>query len=124
MIAEWRGRQPGTRDLRASILSAATLRSSFGGRYHPDCHGHPGRLSHLSNLNNLLNTTALIAIVAIGEAVVILARQIDLSVGAILGICAYLVGEVAGHVSGPFGPVVGVLLPWDWAPPLVWVTPY
>jgi rhamnose transport system permease protein len=64
----------------------------------------------LSNVNNLLNTTALIAIVAIGEAVVILARQIDLSVGAILGICAYLVGSWSGHVSGPFGPVVGVLL--------------
>jgi rhamnose transport system permease protein len=64
----------------------------------------------LSNINNLLNTTALIAIVAIGEAVVILARQIDLSVGAILGICAYLVGEWSGHVSGPFSPVVGVLL--------------
>jgi rhamnose transport system permease protein len=64
----------------------------------------------LSNINNLLNTTALIAIVAIGEAVVILARQIDLSVGAILGICAYLVGSWSGHVSGPFSPVVGVLL--------------
>ena len=64
----------------------------------------------LSNINNLLNTTALIAIVAIGEAVVILARQIDLSVGAILGICAYLVGSWSGHVSGPFGPVFGVLL--------------
>ncbi|HVA54114.1 MAG TPA: ABC transporter permease [Acidimicrobiales bacterium] len=64
----------------------------------------------LSNINNLLNTTALIAIVAVGEAVVILARQIDLSVGAIVGICAYLVGEWSGHVSGPFGPVVGVLL--------------
>jgi rhamnose transport system permease protein len=64
----------------------------------------------LSNINNLLNTTALIAIVAIGEAVVILARQIDLSVGAILGICAYLVGSWSGHVSGPIGPFVGVLL--------------
>jgi rhamnose transport system permease protein len=64
----------------------------------------------LSNINNLLNTTALIAIVAIGEAVVILARQIDLSVGAILGICAYLVGEGSGHFSGAFGPVMGVLM--------------
>jgi rhamnose transport system permease protein len=64
----------------------------------------------LSNINNLLNTTALIAIVAIGEAVVILARQIDLSVGAIVGICAYLVGEGSGHFSGPIGPVMGVLM--------------
>lgn len=64
----------------------------------------------LSNLSNLLNTVALIAIVAIGEAVTILARQIDLSVGAILGICAYLVGEASGHVSGPLGPVFGVVM--------------
>ena len=64
----------------------------------------------LSNINNLLNTTALIAIVAIGEAIVILARQIDLSVGAILGICAYLVGEWSQHISGPFGPVLGVAM--------------
>ena len=47
---------------------------------------------------------------AIGEAVVILARQIDLSVGAILGICAYLVGEGSGHFSGAVGPVMGVLM--------------
>jgi len=64
----------------------------------------------LSNINNLLNTTALIAIVAIGEAITILARQIDLSVGAILGICAYLVGEGSGHISGAWGPVAGVVM--------------
>ncbi|MDH2903753.1 MAG: ABC transporter permease, partial [Actinomycetota bacterium] len=64
----------------------------------------------LSNLSNLFNTVALVAIVAIGEAVTILARQIDLSVGAILGICAYLVGEASGHVSGPLGPVFGVAM--------------
>lgn len=64
----------------------------------------------LSNINNLLNTTALIAIVAIGEAVVILARQIDLSVGAILGICAYVVGEESGHFHGALGPIMGVLM--------------
>jgi rhamnose transport system permease protein len=63
-----------------------------------------------TNINNLVNTTALIAIVAIGEAVVILARQIDLSVGAILGICAYLVGEWSGHFSGALGPIMGVLM--------------
>lgn len=69
-----------------------------------------GDFRTLSNLSNLLNTVALVAIVAIGEAVTILARQIDLSVGAILGICAYLVGEASGHVSGPFGPVFGVAM--------------
>jgi rhamnose transport system permease protein len=69
-----------------------------------------GDFRTLSNINNLLNTTALIAIVAIGEAVVILARQIDLSVGAILGICAYVVGELSGHFSGALGPLMGVIM--------------
>ena len=69
-----------------------------------------GDFRTLSNINNLLNTTALIAIVAIGEAVVILARQIDLSVGAILGICAYVVGELSGHFSGALGPIMGVIM--------------
>jgi len=69
-----------------------------------------GDFRTLSNINNLLNTTALIAIVAIGEAVVILARQIDLSVGATLGICAYVVGELSGHFSGALGPVMGVIM--------------
>ncbi len=69
-----------------------------------------GDFRTLSNFSNLLNTVALIAIVAIGEAVTIIARQIDLSVGAILGICAYLVGETTHHISGPLGPVVGVAM--------------
>ena len=63
-----------------------------------------------SNISNLLNTVSLIAIVALGEAVTIIARQIDLSVGAILGVCAYVVGEASGHVSGPLCPVFGVVL--------------
>lgn len=62
------------------------------------------------NINESLNNAAPIAIVAIGEAVVILAREIDLSVGAILGLSAYLVGSAVGHFSGPIGPLVGVIM--------------
>jgi rhamnose transport system permease protein len=62
------------------------------------------------NANENFNNAAPVAIVAIGETVVILARQIDLSVGAILGLCAYLVGSAVGHISGPAGPLVGVLM--------------
>ena len=46
-------------------------------------------------------------VVAVGEAVVIIARQIDLSVGAILGLSAYMIGAAVGHI-GFAGPVVGV----------------
>jgi rhamnose transport system permease protein len=62
------------------------------------------------NINESLNNAAPIAIVAIGEAVVIVAREIDLSVGAILGLSAYLVGSAVGHFHGPIGPVLGVLM--------------
>ncbi len=62
------------------------------------------------NINESLNNAAPIAIVAIGEAVVIIAREIDLSVGAILGLSAYLVGSAVGHFHGPIGPVLGVLM--------------
>jgi ribose/xylose/arabinose/galactoside ABC-type transport system permease subunit len=69
-----------------------------------------GDFRTLSNLSNLLNTVELIAIVAFGETVTILARQINSSVGAILGMCAFLVGEASGHVSGSLGPVFGVAM--------------
>jgi rhamnose transport system permease protein len=62
------------------------------------------------NINESLNNAAPVAIVAIGETVVILAREIDLSVGAILGLCAYLVGSAVGHFSGPISPFVGVVM--------------
>jgi rhamnose transport system permease protein len=63
-----------------------------------------------TNANEAFNNAAQIAVVAIGETVVILARQIDLSVGATLGLSAYLVGSAVGHFSGPFGPVLGVVM--------------
>ena len=62
------------------------------------------------NLNTILNEAASVAVVAIGEAIVIIGRQIDLSVGAILGLCAYLVGSFVGHLHGVASPLVGVAL--------------
>lgn len=62
------------------------------------------------NLNAILNNSAAIAVVAVGEAIVIISRQIDLSVGAIVGLSAYIIGSVVGHVGGAAGPLVGVLL--------------
>lgn len=62
------------------------------------------------NFNEMANDASEIAVVAVGEAVVILARQIDLSVGAILGLSAYLVGSAVGHLSGPFSPILGTLM--------------
>ena len=61
------------------------------------------------NPTDILNNASLVMIVAVGEALVIMARQIDLSVAAILGLAAYLIGSLVGHV-GFGGPVVGIVL--------------
>lgn len=62
------------------------------------------------NFNEMANDAAQIAVLAVGEAVVILARQIDLSVGATLGLSAYLVGSAVGNLSGPLSPVLGTVM--------------
>lgn len=62
-----------------------------------------------SNASEILNNSSLLIIVAVGQAVVIVTRQIDLSVGAILGLSAYLVGVTAGH-SGTGNPIFDFLL--------------
>ena len=46
------------------------------------------------NFGNILQAIAVLAIVAVGETCVILARQIDLSVGSILGMCALVTAVV------------------------------
>lgn len=62
-----------------------------------------------SNASEILNNSSLLIIVAVGQAVVIVTRQIDLSVGAILGLSAYLVGSTAGH-SGLGNPLLDFFL--------------
>jgi rhamnose transport system permease protein len=52
---------------------------------------------------DLLLTPAIVAVVAIGEAVVIITRSVDLSVGSIVGLTAYLVGTL--FVAMPGFPV-------------------
>lgn len=49
---------------------------------------------------DLLLTPAIVAVVAIGQAVVIITRNVDLSVGSIVGLTAYLVGSLFIAVPG------------------------
>lgn len=49
---------------------------------------------------DLLLTPAIVAVVAIGEAVVIITRNVDLSVGSIVGLTAYLVGTLFVAIPG------------------------
>jgi len=66
------------------------------------------------NVRELLNNAAVVAVVAIGESLVLMSRQIDLSVGAILGLAAFITGSLISQVNvlGGVGVVlVAILLP-------------
>ncbi|HEX3803870.1 MAG TPA: ABC transporter permease [Solirubrobacteraceae bacterium] len=59
------------------------------------------------NPSEILDNASLVIIVAVGEYLVIVTRQIDLSTAATLGLSAYLIGSLVGHI-GFAGPVVGI----------------
>jgi rhamnose transport system permease protein len=52
------------------------------------------------NADQILSNSTIVAILALAETLVLLTRQIDLSVGATLGLTAYVVGSALGHVGG------------------------
>ena len=59
--------------------------------------------------NRVTQGVAVIAVIAAGQSLVIITRNIDLSVGSIAGVSAYLTGEVLGNHLGTQS-VVAVLL--------------
>src|SRR5262245_26607818 len=59
--------------------------------------------------NRISTGAAILAVVAVGQTLVVLTRNIDLSVGSIVGFTAYFVGtQIAAHNT--MAPVVAVLL--------------
>lgn len=60
------------------------------------------------NLSNIVVDTSLLVIVAVAETTVILARQLDLSVGSMLGVCALSVGFILK--ANPGMPLIVALL--------------
>ena len=84
--------------------------------------------------NRIASTVAIIAIVAVGQTVVVLTRNIDLSVGSIAGFTAYFVGQqfaffrelnpfvavaLAIGVGGLMGMVNGLLVAYGRVPAVV-----
>lgn len=59
--------------------------------------------------NRVTLGVAITAVVAAGQAVVILTRNVDLSVGSVVGVSAYLTGELLGNSPG-IPAVVAVLI--------------
>lgn len=62
----------------------------------------------LGNWQGIAQNVAIVAVVAVGETVVILTRNIDLSVGSIVGLTAYLSAATFSHHHG--SPVIIVAL--------------
>lgn len=61
---------------------------------------NPAFLFSADGWRDLLLTPSIVAVVAIGEAVVIISRSVDLSVGAIVGLSSYLVGSLFVAIPG------------------------
>ena len=55
---------------------------------------NPAFLFSSDGFRDLLLTPSILVVVAIGEAMVIITRNVDLSVGSILGLSAYLTGRL------------------------------
>ncbi len=80
---------------------------------------NPSFLFSPDGFRDLLLTPAILVVVAIGEAIVIITRNVDLSVGSILGLSAYLTGTLFKSSGLPipvviligvvFGAVLGLL---------------
>jgi rhamnose transport system permease protein len=61
-----------------------------------------------TSVQQLLSGAAIVAVLAIGETIVIVTRNVDLSIGSVLGISAYAVGVMYQH--HPHVPLVVVFL--------------
>jgi rhamnose transport system permease protein len=82
-----RSRETGIFAAFALVVIATTIRN-------------PAFLFSADGWRDLLLTPSIVAVVAIGQAVVIITRSVDLSVGSIVGLTAYLVGTLFVAVPG------------------------
>lgn len=68
----------------------------------------PGFLLSAGGWRDLLLTPAILVVLAVGQAVVVITRNVDLSVGSVLGLTAYLTGRL--FIDVPDLPTVVVAL--------------
>jgi rhamnose transport system permease protein len=69
---------------------------------------NPSFLFSSDGWRDMLLTPAILMVVAVGQAVVIITRNVDLSVGSVLGLTAYLTGSL--FVNFPAMPIVAVFV--------------
>ncbi|WP_440312151.1 ABC transporter permease [Leucobacter chromiireducens] len=77
------------------VIAAATLKN-------------PNFLFSVDGYRDLWLTPSLLMLVAVGQAVVLITRNVDLSVGSVLGLSAYLTGRL--FIDLPGIPVLAVVL--------------
>ena len=92
------------------------------------------RFIHADSLRNLALNASIFAILAVGQTLVIITRNVDLSVGSVLGLSAFFAGDLLSKHPGLALPVVfllgialgaacglfnGVLVTWGQVPALV-----
>jgi rhamnose transport system permease protein len=66
------------------------------------------RFLSATNVQQVLSGASIIALLAIGETIVVITRNVDLSIGSVLGISAYATGTL--YVHHPHVPLVVVFL--------------
>jgi rhamnose transport system permease protein len=92
------------------------------------------RFIHADSLRNLALNASIFAILAVGQTLVIITRNVDLSVGSVLGLSAFLAGDLLSKHPGMALPLVfllgialgaacglfnGILVTWGQVPALV-----
>jgi rhamnose transport system permease protein len=70
------------------------------------------RFLNSQNIRDILLDVSIVALLAVGQTVVVVTRNIDLSVGSVLGITAFLTGVLFAdhHVAIPIAFVAGILV--------------
>src|SRR5258708_5225252 len=93
-----RAREAGTLALVLVVFAVVTIKN--------------GAFASAGSLQQLLVGAALVALLSVGETMVIVTRNIDLSVGSVLGLCAFVVGDLFRHQHIPVwsGFVIAVAL--------------
>ncbi len=77
------------------VIAVATIKS-------------PSFLFQATSWRDLLLTPSILLLLAIGQSVVVITRNVDLSVGSVLGLTAYLTGRL--FIDNPGIPIVVVVL--------------
>jgi rhamnose transport system permease protein len=68
--------------------------------------------ANANSVQQLLTGASLIALLGVGETLVIITRNVDLSVGSVVGLSAYVVGDLFKHQHIPVwsGFVIGIVI--------------